>query len=575
MILVRCRFKRNIRVAKDYFSLAKFKNKYLFIFIIMDFINVLVALFIPYCISQIIENINHRLYNMSFLCVSMLSITYFLNKTISYWANWCYAKFFKEAYVKVHSALVNSIYNFDEEYCKKISVGKIINSSNMDIINIAEIPSLLIELFIEFIKIFIIYFIFIRQSIFITLYVIAINLLYYNFARRCNNQNAHYLKRQRKNVDKLTELLSQILIGLKDIKSLSMYNKLNNKLDEYRMGWQESYFLKRKYFFTRKTLVDLIMDFGKIVLYFILIIFLIHNKIQLSIFLLLISYYDKAKGSIHSIMSFDVSIIEKSVSLYRIYEIIHYGNNVIKVDGMVNNDNIMGFIEFKTVFFKYNKNAVLQDISFVAKPNEITAIVGKTGAGKTTILNLLLKLYKLDTGKILIDNTSIFDYSKDVYSSNISIVNQKTFIFNMSIRDNLSLIDSDKNRQIEACKRTKIHDFIMSLPNDYNTILNEDAVNISGGQKQLLSLARALLTNSKIILLDEVTSSLDPNTTYKIINLLLDLKNNHTIIVITHNKDLMKVSDKLIVLNKGKIECIGKHQDLIKKNKIYKNLNMN
>ena len=240
---------------------------------------------------------------------------------------------------------------------------------------------------------------------------------------------------------------------------------------------------------------------------------------------------------------------------------------------MIHNDEIIGYVEFKNVSFKYNQLPVLKNISFIAKPNQVTTIVGKTGTGKTTIFNLLLRMYRVDSGKILIDNLNIYEYSKGVYNSNISIVNQKTFIFNMSIRANLSLIDSNKKRQIDACKRVGIHDFIMSLPDGYNTILKEDANNISGGQKQLLSLARALLTTSEIILLDEVTSSLDPHTTNKIINLLDDLKTDHTLIVITHNKDLMKVADKLIVLNNGKIECIGKHEDLIKNNEIYKQLN--
>ncbi len=142
----------------------------------------------------------------------------------------------------------------------------------------------------------------------------------------------------------------------------------------------------------------------------------------------------------------------------------------------------------------------------------------------------------------------------------------------MSIRANLSLIDSNKKRQMDACKRVGIHDFIMSLLDGYNTILKEDATNISGGQKQLLSLARVLLTTSEIILLDKVTSSLDPNTTNKIINLLDDLKSDHTLII-TNNKNLMKITDKLIVLNNGKIECIDKHDELIKNNDIYKKLN--
>lgn len=568
-----CMFKRNIKITKDYFTLVKFKNKYLITFIIVDLINVLASLLVPFFISLIVENVTNRLYNMSFIFVIMLGITYLLNKVGSYCTNWCYANFFKDAYVEVHRELVNSIYNFDEEYSKKIPMGKIINSSNTDIINIAEIPSFIIELSIELIKLLVIYFVFARHSILVALYVILIDLIYYNFARECNDKNTFYLKKQRSYADKITGILSQILIGLKDIKSFGIGDKLNNKLDGYRKRWQESYFLKRKYYFTRKTLVGLIIDFGKIVLYFIMIVLLMKGKIQIAMFLLLISYYDKAKEGVNNIMSFDVSIMEESVSLYRINEIINYGNNALKLDGMIYNDEINGFVEFKNVSFKYNQLPILKNISFVAEPNQVTAIVGKTGVGKTTIFNLLLRMYKVDSGKILIDNLNIYEYSKDVYNSNISVVNQKTFIFNMSIRGNLSLIDSNKKRQIDACKRVGIHDFIMSLPNGYNTILKEDATNISGGQKQLLSLARALLTTSEIILFDEITSSLDPNTTNKIKKLLDDLKTDHTLIVITHNKDLMKAADKLIVLNNGKIECIGKHEDLMKNNQIYKQLN--
>lgn len=565
-------FQRNIRITKDYFSLVKFKNKYLITFIIIDLINVLVSLLVPYFISLIVENITNELYGFSFICVILLGITYLFTKICSYCTNWCYANFFKEAYVGVHRTLVNSIYNFDEEYSKKISMGRIINSSNMDIINIAEIPSFIIELSIEIVKLFVIYFIFARQSILVAVYVMLIDFLYYSFARKCNEKNTFYLRRQRNYADKMTGMISQLLTGLKDIKSFGIGDKLNNKLDGYRKRWQKSYFLKRKYYFTRKTLVGLIIDFGKIILYFIMIILLMMDKIQIAMFLLLISYYDKAMGSINDIMGFDVSIMEESVSLYRVNEIINYGNNALKLDGRVHNDDIVGLVEFKNVSFRYNKFPTLKNISFVAQPNQITMIVGKTGTGKTTIFNLLLRMYRVESGKILIDNLDIYEYSKNIYNSNISVVNQKTFIFNMSIRANLSLIDSNKKRQIDACKRVGIHDFIMSLPDGYSTVLKEDATNISGGQKQLLSLARALLTTSEIILLDEITSALDPNTTNKIIRLLDDLKTDHTLIVITHNKDLMKIADQLVVLNNGKIECIGKHMELLKKNTIYRQL---
>ena len=564
--------KKNIKIAKDYFSLVSFKNKYLIMFIIVDLINVLISLLIPLFISLIVESVTNKLYNESVILIIILGITYLLNKIGSYCINWCYANFFKDTYVLMHQKLVNNVYDFDYEYSKKIPIGKIINSSNSDIINIAEVPSFMIELLIEIIKLLVIYFVFAKQNILVALYVIIIDIIYYIYARKCNNKNNYYLKKQIKYADKMTGMLSQILIGLKDIKSFNIGSRLNNKLDTYRKKWQENYFLKRKYYFTRKTLVGLVIDFGKIILYFIVLVLLIKGKIQIAMFLLLISYYDKTKESINDIMEFDVSIMEESVSLYRINQIVNYKDSNLVLDGIVNNDDIAGYVEFKNVSFKYSRLQVLKNVSFTAKPNQITAIVGKTGSGKTTLFNLLLRMYRVNDGKILIDRINIYDYSRDVFNSNVSIVNQKTFIFNMSIRANLSLIDSNKKRQIDACKRVGIHDFIMSLPDGYSTILKEDATNISGGQKQLLSLARALLTSSEIILLDEVTSSLDPNTTNKIINLLDDLKTDHTIIVITHNKDLMRRADKLVVLNNGKIECIGNNNDLIKKNKVYKQL---
>ena len=293
--MVKYMFARNIKIAKDYFSLVNFKNKYLILFIIVDLFNVLISLLIPLLASLIVECLTNKLYKIAIIYVGVLGITYLFNKISSYFTNWCYANFFKETYVDVHTTLVNSIYNYDEEYFKKISIGKIINSSNSDIINIAEIPSFLIELFIEFIRLIVIYFVFAKQSILVLLYVIIINIIYYNFARKCSDKNTFYLKKQIHYADKITGLLQQILMGLKDIKSFDIGSKLNNKLDGYRKKWQEYYFLKRKYYFTRKTILSLIIDFGKIFLYIILILFLVKNKLSISIFLLLISIMKNLK----------------------------------------------------------------------------------------------------------------------------------------------------------------------------------------------------------------------------------------------------------------------------------------
>ena len=234
------------------------------------------------------------------------------------------------------------------------------------------------------------------------------------------------------------------------------------------------------------------------------------------------------------------------------------------------NDFIRGKIEFKNVSFIYEKMTVMKNVSFKIKPNSFTAIVGKSGSGKSTIFRLLLRLYKANSGSILLDDESIYDYTKEVYSSNVSIVTQKPFIFDMSIRENLNLVDSNHEHQIEACKRAGIHDYIMSLKDGYNTKLVRDAENISSGQKQLIALARTLLSKSEVLLFDEVTSSLDMNTSKQVMKILKDLKKDHTILMITHKPTLMKMADEIIVISNGKLVGKGTHKDLIENNDYYK-----
>ncbi len=559
--------KENFKIMKDYSNLISIKDKNLILFIIFDILTEISSLLIPLVAATIIENLTNSLYNETFIMIGLLALLYLIHNIFLYGDYFYYASYFKKCYVNLHKRVINSIYNFDEEYNNKLTSGKIVNTCNMDLINIAELPSFLISNINNCIKLVIIIIVFIKQSMLIGIYVILINIVYCYFANICNTKNAFYFKKQRYYADKLTGLLSELLHGLKDVKSLNLSSKLNNKFKNYRASWEKSYFNKRKSYFLKQTVGSGIIQLGKILMYIFLTILMINNKITLTVFLLLISYYEKVKETASTIMNNNMSIKEEAISMYRISDIINYKS--LSIRGFEDNDDIIGRLEFKNVCFKYKDNQTLNNVSFKAEPQEITTIVGHTGAGKTTLFNLLLRLYKPDKGEILIDNINIYNYKKEVHSSNVSIVNQKTFIFNMSIKDNLSLVDSNKDNQIKACKRVGIHKFIMSLPKGYNTILKEDATNISGGQKQLLSLARTLLTKAEIILLDEVTSSLDPKTTKQIIDLLKELKKDHTIIIITHNKDLMKKADKLVVLENGRVVGIANHKQLIKNNKYY------
>ena len=188
------------------------------------------------------------------------------------------------------------------------------------------------------------------------------------------------------------------------------------------------------------------------------------------------------------------------------------------------------------------------------------------------MINLLYRLNRIKSGEILIDNENIYNYSSSVYSSNVSGVFQKPFVFEMSIRENLSLVDSDIRNQIEACKRVGIHEFIENLPKGYNTVIGQEGHLFSDGQKQLLVIARSLLTKAEILLLDEVTSNIDPNSTIKIGEILKDLKQDHTIVMITHKPEMMQLADRVIVLDKGKVISKGINEEVFNKCALYREL---
>ena len=231
-------------------------------------------------------------------------------------------------------------------------------------------------------------------------------------------------------------------------------------------------------------------------------------------------------------------------------------------------------INFKDVSFNYLENDnVLNSINLKIKGGEVAALVGHSGAGKSTIINLIPRFYDTKNGDILIDNQSIYKVSLSSLRSKISFVSQDIYLFDDTIKSNLYYAKSDasKSELIEACKFANADEFIDKLPLKYDTIIGENGVRLSGGQKQRLSIARAILKNSPIILLDEATSSLDADTEFKIQNAIMNLVKNRTTIIIAHRLSTIFKADTIFVIENGKVAAQGQHKDLLEKSKIYQN----
>ena len=265
-------------------------------------------------------------------------------------------------------------------------------------------------------------------------------------------------------------------------------------------------------------------------------------------------------------------VVQKTlVSFSRVNEILKYEEYK---DNGTKEINATGKIEFKNVCFEYEKNKpVLKDISFKIKPNQKVAIVGPTGSGKTTITNLLLRFYDVSLGDILIDDINLKDIKFENIQKNISLVLQDSFMFSETIFENIrnGKKDATEEEVIKAAKLANVHDFIVNLKNGYDSVLNKD-IEFSQGQLQLLSIARAIISNSKILIMDEATSYVDTKTEKDIQNAILNASNNKTVIMIAHRLSTIKDADNIIVIHNGKIVEQGNHKQLIKNKGFYHKL---
>ena len=375
---------------------------------------------------------------------------------------------------------------------------------------------------------------------------------------------------------KLTTLLTEILRGYKIIK---IYQR--EKAEMEKAGY------------AIKDMVDKEIKIGKIMIRAtpimeILLGFIIAAFIYLSGFLIstgeiginnffsFLAAMMLAYQPVRSLATLNMSIYQGAAALERIFEVMDKKNQIESKKGSPELKIIKSNINFEKVSFKYlksNENAI-KNLNFTIEGGKVTALVGHSGAGKSTVINLIPRFYQPQNGKIFIDGQNINDVSLNSLRNKIAIVSQDTILFDESIEKNLKFAKPEaSDEQIKlACKLAAAEDFILKLPEKYQTLIGENGVRLSGGEKQRLSIARAILKNSPIILLDEATSSLDTDSEEKVQAAIFNLTKDRTTIVIAHRLSTIKKADQIIVMEKGNIVEKGKHEELLKNSKVYENL---
>ena len=566
---------------KEFIQSLKFTWKYakkekgrIILFGIANLFNVIFSILIPMIDAKIIIELtaNHfeRLIFMA-VCLTVNEVLYdlfdFLSRRLS-------VVVYHHTLEILGMDLGKNILKLENNSLDEHGSGAFIQRMTGDTDKLADVFNYLVSMFSSLVKyIGILIAIFIVNKI-VFLFTLIILIIRYFIERARTNRRKKDDEISRKAKDSVSSFTGELVRGARDIKMLNSENdfmkEMNYRIKDFNekrirmqnISWNYRVF---GYWFTDISFLLLI----------ILLAFLIKDKvISISIAMVLYNYVGNVGGSTYLLGDLLEYIKDFNLSCERVKEIIDGVKFKKEQFGEKHLDKVEGHFTFEHVFFKYKEKEVLKNLTFEVKPNETVAFVGKSGAGKTTIFNLLCKMYDVNQGKITIDGVNISELDKDSIRGNITIISQNPYIFNMSIRDNLKLVKNNLSDEemYNACKIACLDDFIQELPNGYDTIIGEGGVNLSGGQKQRLAIARALVQKTEIILFDEATSALDNETQEKIQRAIENMKNEYTILIIAHRLSTIIHADRILYLEDGKIIAQGTHHELLKNCPSYQKL---
>lgn len=564
-------FKLNIKRTWKYIKEAKLN---LIGYGIVSIIEAIISAIIPLLAAKVILNITNGIINQLILSAIVVFIIELILYVMIYFKGFFYQKIYQKTLIAIQKSLTKEILNLEVQEIDKNSSGLFINRLNKDTQDIAG-------LFMEYAywlsyiitNVGVLVTIFILNK-YLFIYAVITSLIVY-FINRKSLAKQYEVQRKLKTIEEnKTGLTSELVRGIRDIKILnasrSILKQAYNKIEDATNEQVHIMNIRRLYNYIESN-IRALTDLG-----LILVGCLLYNKSLLSIpnFVIIYNYQAKVKNLLVGIVKIAEYNKKFSIAANRVYEVIENDKFAKEQFGNIKKDKLEGSIKFVDVSFSYDTEEILKKMSFTIKPNEKIAFVGKSGAGKSTIFNLITHLYQVSSGKILLDDININDLDCNTIRNNMSIITQNPYIFNFSIKDNLLLAKEDATlKEIrEACRLACIDDYIMSLPDKYDTPLGENGIILSGGQKQRIAIARALLMQTEIILFDEATSALDNETQEQIQKAIDNLKGEYTILIIAHRLSTVIDADKIFVIDDGKIIDSGTHQELLKKCEFYKNL---
>lgn len=547
------------------------------LYIVLLVLSMLPAIITAYIWGNALENLlNHNVESFVLYTIiyssSLISIYALLDLPVGLLYNYLEAKFMKN----VSKDLYKKINDLPAKAFEEMGVGELMNRLTGDTASVIDLLSSMIKMLCKmFIAIAIFIYCFFISWV-LVLEIVAMIIVMGILANYFFPKIQKSQKEIKEQTDDYSRLATENITGIREIKALGIKRKTERTVDE---------FLDELSANTRKINDRQVIYFSlNNGLYFLLqfLVFItcghlyLEGKIAYSLFVIVENALYRIDDVIESLSSFGLNYNKIVVSLERISDLLNDKLYLPEKFGTAELTNAKGRIEFKNVDFKYSNDEqnTLNGFNMTIEPHKKVAIVGRSGNGKSTIFNLLLRYFDATQGEILIDGVNICDLTEESLRKNISIIRQSPFIFNMSIKENFELVKEGVTLEEirDVCKRAYLDEYIMSLPKQYDTIIGEGGINLSGGQKQRLAIARTLLCNTKIILFDEATSALDNESQDYIKKTIDTLIVDHTVVIVAHRLSTIKDADIINVIDKGTLAGSGTHEELMKSNNIYRRL---
>ena len=481
---------------------------------------------------------------------------------IVYWRlyNCLYKRYTKLA---VYATFQNSIYSLS-----RFSLGEYGNILNNDIDIICSFYANGVMRIIQILEFLIIYIYFFSLNLYVFIITVAISFLMLVVYILSSKETQRRNQARKYHLDNKTSTLHEIFLGIKEIKGFHVFQNINERVKEKSIQYLDANAKYDRFNLNIKVVVLSVLQITRFGLVLYGIYLMSKEQMTLGVIMLIYTYYQKIIDNFGVINTVSIELQNIKVSMNRFQKILEYSHDYDNTV-QLSNHHYLGNIQFIDVLYGNKNDPILNKVTFEIPENQITVITGKTGSGKTGVIDLLLKLNQKHSGEIKVDDIPIENIDGKVYYNLISSARKEPIFFQLSIKENLMLIEQDFTKIVEICKLLQIHDYILSLKQGYDTPIFSKEENIPNDIKQILSIARVLLKNSKIMLFDESLSTLEKNSSKIVLQLLDKLKENHTIIIISRERDIVQYADRIIVMDKNKVIEIGTHKNLLKNKSVY------